>query len=67
MMTREEVFEALRSVRHPAQGDRSIEELGMIHNVSVEEASESGAAPHVVVTLGFPKRRDPLAEYLKIH
>ena len=36
----------------------------MIHSVSVEEAAESVAGPHVLVTLGFPKRRDPLAEYL---
>ena len=52
-MTREQILEALRSVRHPGQGDRTLEELGMIHSVEGE-----------TVTLGFPKRRDPLAEYL---
>ena len=52
-MTREQVLEALRSVRHPGQGDRTLEELGMIHSIEGE-----------TVTLGFPKRRDPLAEYL---
>ena len=52
-MTREQVLEALRSVRHPGQGDRTLEELGMIHSIDGE-----------TVTLGFPKRRDPLAEYL---
>jgi ATP-binding protein involved in chromosome partitioning len=52
-MTRDEILELLRSVRHPGQGDRTLEELGMIHSI---EGS--------TVTLGFPKRRDPLAEYL---
>ena len=52
-MTREQILEALRSVRHPGQGDRTLEELGMIHSIEGE-----------TVTLGFPKRRDPLAEYL---
>ena len=52
-MTREEILELLRSVRHPGQGDRTLEELGMIHSI---EGS--------TVTLAFSKRRDPLAEYL---
>ncbi|MBR4826988.1 MAG: Mrp/NBP35 family ATP-binding protein [Bacteroidales bacterium] len=46
-------MELLRSVRHPGQGDRTLEELGMIHSI---EGS--------TVTLAFSKRRDPLAEYL---
>ncbi|MBR4808848.1 MAG: Mrp/NBP35 family ATP-binding protein [Bacteroidales bacterium] len=52
-MTREQILELLRSVRHPGQGDRTLEELGMIHSI---EGS--------TVTLGFSRRRDPLAEYL---
>ena len=56
-MTQAEVYQTLRSVRHPGQGDRTLEELGMIHSVEC-----SGEA--VKVVLGFPKRRDPLAEYL---
>ena len=52
-MTREEILEALASVRHPGQGDRTLQELGMIHSIEGE-----------TVTLGFPKRRDPLSEYL---
>ena len=52
-MTRDDILELLRSVRHPGQGDRDIVELGMVHSV---EGS--------TVTLAFPKRRDPLAEYL---
>jgi len=52
-MNREEILEILRSVRHPGQGDRTLEELGMIHSI---EGS--------TVTLAFPRRRDPLSEYL---
>ena len=52
-MTREEILELLRSVRHPGQGDRTLEELGMIHSIDGS-----------TVTLAFSKRRDPLAEYL---
>ena len=52
-MSREEILELLRSVRHPGKGDRTLEELGMIHSIEGH-----------TVTLGFPKRRDPLAEYL---
>ena len=52
-MTKDEILGLLRQVRHPGQGDRDIVDLGMV--ISVEGS---------VVTLGFPKRRDPLAEYL---
>ena len=52
-MSREEILELLRSVRHPGRGDRTLEELGMIHSIEGH-----------TVTLGFSKRRDPLAEYL---
>ena len=52
-MTQEEILALLRDVRHPGQGDRTLEELGMIYSIEGE-----------TVTLGFPKRRDPLAEYL---
>ena len=52
-MTKDEILNLLRQVRHPGQGDRDIVDLGMV--LSVEGS---------VVTLGFPKRRDPLAEYL---
>jgi ATP-binding protein involved in chromosome partitioning len=56
-MTNEEVLKALRDVRHPARQDRDIVDLGMVSSVQV---SSEG----VTVTLAFPKRRDPLAEYL---
>lgn len=54
-MTRNEILELLRSVRHPAKGDRDIVDLGMVH-----EVAEDGSK----VILAFPKRRDPLSEYL---
>lgn len=56
-MTREEVIEALSEVVHPGKGSKSIVELGMVDSISVDAGS-------VEVVLAFPKRRDPLAEYL---
>ena len=56
-MTREEILDALREVHHPAKQDRNIVDLGMVQDI---EFSDN----RVSVTLGFPKRRDPLAEYL---
>lgn len=47
----------LREVKHPGRGDRDIVELGMVKDVAVDGAK-------AVITLGFPKRRDPLTEYL---
>ena len=46
----------LQEVEHPAK-DRNIVELGMIE--SIEDDGNK-----IVVTLGFAKHRDPLAEYL---
>lgn len=56
-MKTNEVNKWLLEVEHPAKGDRSIVELGMVENVVVEDNK-------VTVTLGFSKHRDPLAEYL---
>ena len=56
-MTENEILNALRDVHHPAKGDKDIVTLGIVKNI---ECAESG----VTVTLGFPKRRDPLTEYL---
>ena len=57
MIQKEDILQALREVRHPARQDRDIVELGMVQDVTAD-------AKRVVVTLAFPKRRDPLAEYL---
>ena len=56
-MNIEEIKQWLTEVRHPAKGDRSVVELGMVENIAIE-------GDGVAVTLGFPKHRDPLAEYL---
>ena len=56
-MTKEEILQALREVHHPAKGDRDLVEIGMVHDIEIADGS-------VIVTLAFPKRRDPLAEYL---
>ena len=56
-MTEKDILKILSEVRHPARGDRDIVDLGMVHGVETKGGG-------VTVTLGFPKRRDPLAEYL---
>ena len=57
MTTREDILLALQEVRHPGRQDKTIVELGMVHAIDIGEEG-------VKVTLAFPKRRDPLAEYL---
>lgn len=57
MIDKKEIFAALSEVRHPAKGDQSLVDLGMVQSV---DTGSNG----VKVVLGFPKRRDPLAEYL---
>lgn len=57
MIEKESVLNALRGVHHPAKRDRDLVELGMVNNIEISEKK-------VLVTLAFPKRRDPLAEYL---
>lgn len=56
-MTDQEILSFLREVHHPGQGDRDIVELGFVHSIDCNPGK-------VTVTLGFPKRRDPLTEYL---
>lgn len=47
----------LTEVKHPGKGDRDIVDLGMVKDIDRDGS-------RVIVTLAFPKRRDPLAEYL---
>lgn len=56
-MTEQEIRGILRSVTHPAMQDRDIVDLGMVQKIELTEGS-------TVVTLGFPRKRDPLTEYL---
>ena len=57
-MDKQQILSSLAEVRHPAEGDRDIVSLGMVSDISI---TDDGA---VTVTLAFPKRRDPLTEYL---
>lgn len=56
-MTEQNILDILKNVRHPGQGDKDIVSLGMVHEVKIDGGN-------VTVVLGFPKRRDPLTEYL---
>ena len=56
-MTEHEILNFLREVHHPGKQDRDIVDLGMVQSVELTDDS-------VTVTLAFPKRRDPLSEYL---
>lgn len=56
-MTQQEILNMLTEVVHPAKGSKSIVELGMVDSISIDGGK-------VTVTLAFPKRRDPLTEYL---
>ena len=57
MINKDKIILWLQEVEHPAKGDKNIVELGMVEDIQVNGES-------VVVTLGFAKHRDPLAEYL---
>ena len=52
-----DLLKILSSVQHPGQGDRNIVELGMVAEAELSDGK-------AVVMLGFPRRRDPLTEYL---
>ena len=56
-MTEQEVFQWLAEVEHPAREDRDIVSLGIADEVVVD-------GKKVTVTLAFPKRPDPLKQYL---
>ncbi len=56
-MTEESVLQWLRQVQHPGQEDKDLVSLGMVSGVEVTDGK-------VVVTLAFPKRPDPLKNYL---
>lgn len=56
-MDKNQVIEILRGVLHPGRGERDVVSLGMVEDVIVDGA-------RVTVAMVFPKRRDPLTEYL---
>ena len=57
-MEEKQILEYLREVHHPGLQDRDVVALGMVDGV---DCTKDDA---VVVTLAFPRRRDPLTEYL---
>ncbi|MCI1640389.1 MAG: Mrp/NBP35 family ATP-binding protein [Bacteroidales bacterium] len=57
-MKQNEIMKMLFDVQHPGKEDKNIVELGMVDKVEID-------GNKVTVTLAFPKRRDPLAEYLE--
>ncbi len=56
-MNKGEILNWLHEVQHPAKGDQSVVALGMVEAIETEENK-------VHVTLAFPKRPDPLKNYL---
>ena len=56
-MTETEIMQWLQEVQHPAKEDQSVVALGMVEKVEQEKGK-------VRVTLAFPKRPDPLKNYL---
>lgn len=56
-MTEKDILQILREVKHPAMQDRDVVDLGMVNKIEIN-------GNKVTVTLAFPKKRDPLTEYL---
>ena len=57
MIASGEILRALSEVTHPARDDRSLIDLGMVEDISLE-------GEKIIVTLGFSHRQDPLKDYL---
>ena len=57
MLNKEQVIAWLRDVQHPGADDKNVVELGLVQDVTVSEG-------RIDVTLAFPKRPDPLKNYL---
>ena len=56
-MNKTEILQWLQEVQHPAREDQSVVALGMVEKIDIEDGK-------VHVTLAFPKRPDPLKNYL---
>ena len=56
-MNEQQVLQWLREVQHPGKEDKDIVSLGMVYSMEITDN-------HVIVTLAFPKRPDPLKNYL---
>ena len=56
-MEKTDILQWLQEVQHPAKGDQSIVALGMVESIEFPDGG-------IHVTLAFPKRPDPLKNYL---
>ncbi len=56
-MDQTDILQWLQEVQHPAKGDQSVVALGMVDKIELADGS-------IHVTLAFPKRPDPLKNYL---
>jgi len=56
-MDQTDILQWLQEVQHPAKGDQSVVTLGMVDKIELADGS-------IRVTLAFPKRPDPLKNYL---
>ena len=56
-MNQNEIRQWLQQVQHPAKEDKSIVELGMVESIDLSDGG-------IKVVLAFPKRPDPLKNYL---
>ena len=56
-MDQTDILQWLQEVQHPAKGDQSVVALGMVDKIELADGS-------IRVTLAFPKRPDPLKNYL---
>ena len=56
-MNKNDILLWLQQVQHPAQDDKNLVELGMVHDIDIRDGA-------ICVTLAFPKRPDPLKNYL---
>ena len=56
-MNQTDILQWLQEVQHPAKGDQSVVALGMVEGIELADGS-------IHVTLAFPKRPDPLKNYL---
>ena len=57
MINKNDILNWLQEVQHPAKEDQSVVALGLVDKIEVADG-------RIHVTLGFPKRPDPLKNYL---
>ena len=56
-MDKVDILKFLEDIAHPGKGNKNIVELGMVEDIEISSSK-------IIVTLSFPKHRDPLTEYI---